>query len=210
MRRITGATFSSCTNGRQPWSEAGDCIVSEVEVWVRVLLPVQQPGPFRLSTGIGNHYRVGLPEADEPDEFRAKPWWALFYQRQIPVCRVVRVESVLARVCGIEEFLAIFATGPCNFQASYITWLDSGFAGTPEVQQLQKYVIGSLHRHYWVNTELYSSSQIQQYQTMYAPYQTIITGYWGAADAASWAQGMCAAWNTALSRCAWEYGHSRP
>ena len=98
----------------------------------------------------------------------------------------------------LKNFWQSLPTGPCNFQASYITWLDSGFAGTPEVQQLQKYVIGSLHRHYWVNTELYSSSQIQQYQTMYAPYQTIITGYWGAADAASWAQGMCAAWNTAL------------
>ena len=49
-----------------------------------------------------------------------------------------------------------------------------------------------------MNTELYSTSQIQQYQTTYSPYQTIITGYWGASDIASWAQGMCAAWNAAL------------
>jgi len=35
--------------------------------------------------------------------------------------------------------------------------------------------------------------------TTYAPYQTIITGYRGASDAAGWGQGMCAKWNTALN-----------
>jgi hypothetical protein len=99
---------------------------------------------------------------------------------------------------ALKNFWQSLPTSSCNLQASYITWLDSGFAGTPEVLQLQRYVVGGLHRYYRVNTELYSSSQILQYQTTYAPYQTIITGYWGASDAASWAQGMCAAWNTAL------------
>ena len=85
----------------------------------------------------------------------------------------------------------------CNLQASYITWLDSGFAGTSEVQRVQTYAT-QLSRPYWVNTELYSTSQIQQYYATYAPYQTIITGYWGATDITNWAQGMCAKWNTAL------------
>lgn len=85
----------------------------------------------------------------------------------------------------------------CNLQASYITWLDTGFSGTSEVQQLQKYVVNQLKRAYWVNTELYSAAQLQQYYTTYAPYQTIITGFWGASDAVSWAQGMCSKWGTA-------------
>ena len=76
--------------------------------------------------------------------------------------------------------------------------LDTGFAGTSEVQRLQKYVVNRLHQPYWVNTELYSTAQIQQYDTTYAPYQTIITGYWGATDITSWAQDMCSKWNTAL------------
>jgi hypothetical protein len=86
----------------------------------------------------------------------------------------------------------------CNLQASYITWLDTGYSGTPEVQRLQRYVVKQLKRPYWVNTELYSTAQIQQYGTTYAPYQTIITGYWGASDITAWSQGMCAKWNTAL------------
>jgi hypothetical protein len=89
-------------------------------------------------------------------------------------------------------------TSACNLQASYITWLDSGFAGTTEVQRLQKYVVKRLNQPFWVNTELYSTAQIQQYVTAYAPYQTIITGYWGASDIPNWAQGMCAKWNAAL------------
>ena len=88
-------------------------------------------------------------------------------------------------------------TSACNLQASYITWLDTGFTGTSEVQRLQKYVVNRLHHPYWVNTELYSTAQIQQYDTTYAPYQTIITGYWGATDITSWAQDMCSKWNTA-------------
>lgn len=89
-------------------------------------------------------------------------------------------------------------TSACNLQASYITWLDTGFTGTSEVQQLQKYVVNRLHHPYWVNTELYSTAQIQQYDATYAPYQTIVTGYWGATDITSWAQDMCSKWNTAL------------
>ena len=85
----------------------------------------------------------------------------------------------------------------CNLQAAYITWLDTPYSGTAEVQQLQKNVVTQLKRPYWVNTELYSTAQIQQYYATYAPYQTVITGYWGASDISSWAKGMCANWNTA-------------
>ncbi len=90
------------------------------------------------------------------------------------------------------------ASNKCNLQASYITWLDTPYSGTTEVGQLQSYVVKQLKRPYWVNTELYSTAQIQQYYKTYAPYQTIITGYWGASDVAGWAQGMCANWKTAM------------
>jgi hypothetical protein len=90
----------------------------------------------------------------------------------------------------------VYANG-CNLQAAYITWLDTPYSGTAEVQQLQQYVVNQLKRPYWVNTELYSTAQIQGNYSTYAPYQTIITGYWGASDVASWAKGMCANWNTA-------------
>ncbi len=90
------------------------------------------------------------------------------------------------------------SAGGCNLRASYITWLDTGFTGTSEVQRLQKYVVNRLHHPYWVNTELYSAAQIQQYDTTYAPYQTIITGFWGATDITTWAEGMCSKWTAAL------------
>jgi hypothetical protein len=96
----------------------------------------------------------------------------------------------------LRNFWASLPKTGCNLQASYITWLDTGFSGVPEVKRLQTYVKG-LNRPYWVNTELYSTAQIQQYATTYAPYQTVITGYWGANDPTSWAQGMCSNWNTA-------------
>ncbi len=89
------------------------------------------------------------------------------------------------------------ATG-CNLRASYVTWLDTRFTGVPEVQQLQQYVARELNQPYWVNTELYSTAQIERYRTTYAPYQTIITGFHGATSVADWARGMCAKWKTAL------------
>jgi hypothetical protein len=98
---------------------------------------------------------------------------------------------------ALKNFWQSLPSSVCNLRASYITWLDSGFAGTSEVQRLQRYVIKRLNQPYWVNTELYSTSQIQQYDTTYSPYQTIITGYWGAINVTSWAQGMCSKWNTA-------------
>ena len=67
----------------------------------------------------------------------------------------------------------------CNLQAAYITWLDTPSSGNTDVQQLQKYVVNQLKRPYWVNTELYSTTQIQQYYSTYTPYQTIITGLLG-------------------------------
>ena len=85
----------------------------------------------------------------------------------------------------------------CNLQASYITWLDTPYSGLPEVKQLQNYALTQLKRAYWVNTELYSPAQLQTYYKTYSPYQTIITGYWGASDITIWAQGMCRKWRTA-------------
>jgi hypothetical protein len=99
---------------------------------------------------------------------------------------------------ALNNFWQSLPTSPCNFRASYITWLDTAFTGTAAVQRLQKYAIQVLGKPYWVNTELYSTAQIQQYHATYAPYQTMITGYWGATNITSWAQGMCANWNTAL------------
>ncbi len=97
----------------------------------------------------------------------------------------------------LKNFWQSLSTGGCNLHAAYITWLDVAFAGTSEVQRLQKYAVNRLNQPYWVNTELYSASQIQQYDTTYAPYQTIVTGYWGATNITSWAEGMCSKWNTA-------------
>jgi hypothetical protein len=98
---------------------------------------------------------------------------------------------------ALKNFWQSLPTRGCNLRASYITWLDTAFAGTSEVQRLQQFAIKRLQA-YWVNTELYSTSQIKQYGATYAPYQIIITGYWGATDITSWAQGMCSIWNTAL------------
>ncbi len=112
---------------------------------------------------------------------------------------VLGTTSALAyqKVLNLKNFWQSLPISTCNLQASYITWLDSGFAGNSDVQQLQKYVVKRRHQTYWVNTELYSTSQIQQYLSTYKPYQTIISGNWGAADSTSWAQGMCAVWNVA-------------
>jgi hypothetical protein len=97
---------------------------------------------------------------------------------------------------ALRNFWQSLPTSGCNLRASYITWLDTAFTGTAAVQRLQKYAI-QLGQPYWVNTELYTASQLQQYGATYAPYQTIITGFWGATDIAGWAQGMCSKWNIA-------------
>jgi hypothetical protein len=91
------------------------------------------------------------------------------------------------------------ASSRCNLQAAYITWLDTPYSGLPEVKRLQNYVVTQLKRAYWVNTELYNTAQLETHYKTYSPYQTIITGYWGASDAASWGQGMCTQWNTAFN-----------
>ena len=97
----------------------------------------------------------------------------------------------------LRKFWESLPTSACNLQASYITWLDTRFSGSPEVHQLQQYVVKEFKQPYSVNTELYSTAQIQQYKVTYAPYQTIITGYRGASNVADWARGMCAKWKTA-------------
>jgi hypothetical protein len=89
------------------------------------------------------------------------------------------------------------ASSGCNLQASYITWLDTPYSGAPEIKRLQNYVSTQFKRAYWVNTELYSTAQLQTYYKTYSPYQTIITGYWGASDITNWGQGICTKWKTA-------------
>jgi hypothetical protein len=96
---------------------------------------------------------------------------------------------------ALKSFWVSLPAEGCNLQAAYITWLDQPFAGTPEVQQLQTWV-KQRQRPYWVNTELYSTTALQQYQNTYAPYQTIITGVWNAPNIATWAQVMCGYWTT--------------
>ena len=63
------------------------------------------------------------------------------------------------------------ASGGCNLQGSYITWLDTPYSGLPEVKQLQNYVT-QLKRAYRVNTELYSTAQLETYYKTYSPHQT--------------------------------------
>jgi hypothetical protein len=88
----------------------------------------------------------------------------------------------------LENFWQSLPTGGtlsgCNLQAAYITWLDTGYTNNPDVQALQLYVKnhGGLQ---WVNTELYSDSQIVAGYNLYTPYQTVITGYWNAPDITS-------------------------
>jgi len=98
---------------------------------------------------------------------------------------------------ALKSFWESLPAASCDLRASYITWLDTRFTGAPEVQQLQQYVLKELNQPYWVNTELYSAAQIQQYATAYAPYQTVITGVHGANSVVDWARGMCAKWKAA-------------
>lgn len=97
----------------------------------------------------------------------------------------------------LNRFWNSLPTKACNLRASYVTWLDTMYSAAPEVAQMQKYVTGTLKQKYWVNTELYGLDQIEANYSRYAPYQTVITGFFGASEASSWAQGMCDKWNLA-------------
>lgn len=88
-------------------------------------------------------------------------------------------------------------TNGCSLQASYLIWLDTSHTGNTDVQQLQDYVVKTLKKPLWVNTELYSATQIEQFADTYQPYQTVVSGFWGATTIRDWAQGMCATWKTA-------------
>jgi hypothetical protein len=95
------------------------------------------------------------------------------------------------------------ANSHCNLQASYISWLDSGWGPTgdqyvdsPDVHSLQTYVGAQSGKQLYVDTELYSQSQIQKYANAFAN-QTVITGFWNASTINDWARGMCTKWNSA-------------
>ncbi len=91
----------------------------------------------------------------------------------------------------------------CNLQSAYITWLDTDYTDNPnhDVQKFQQWVQSQPgNKVQWVNTELYSDSQITNGASLYLPHQTVITGYWDAADITAWAQGMCSKWTTALNQ----------
>lgn len=100
---------------------------------------------------------------------------------------------------ALKSFWDSLPTKGCNLQASYITWLDTMYSAAPEVAQLQSYVVNTLNQPYRVNTELYGVGQIQDNYQRYMPYQTIITGFFGANDTGSWASGMCDKWKLANS-----------
>lgn len=93
-------------------------------------------------------------------------------------------------------WLSLPTASGCNQQASYLAWLDEPFADTPEIQQLQTWV-EQRHQPFWVNTELYDPQKLDKYKSTYAPYQTIITGVWDAANVDGWANYMCVYWTTA-------------
>ena len=99
------------------------------------------------------------------------------------------------------------ATG-CNLRASYVTWLDTRFTGIPEVQQLQRYVVKQLNQPYWVNTELYSTAQIERYRTTFASTKPLLPVF-TARTALRIGPGECAGnGNRPRSRIAWAYGRS--
>lgn len=104
---------------------------------------------------------------------------------------------VLPGYDALNKFWSSLPTQGCNLRASYVTWLDTMYSAAPEVAELQKYVTGTLHQDYHVNTELYSDQQIQGSYQLYAPSQTVITGFADANDTKGWAQGMCGKWKTA-------------
>ena len=109
----------------------------------------------------------------------------------------------------LQRFWNSLPTSGCNLRASYITWLDTMYSDAPEVGQLQSFVVNTLKQEYHVNTELYSDQQIQGSYTRYAPYQTVITGTYGANTTSDWAQGMCAKWKVASQPAAlgvWNFG----
>lgn len=105
--------------------------------------------------------------------------------------------AVLPGYDTLRNFWTSLPTSGCNLRASYVTWLDTMYNATPEVAQMQQYVVGTLKQAYHVNTELYSDQQIEGGDHRYAPYQTVITGFPNANDTAGWAAGMCGQWTTA-------------
>ena len=114
--------------------------------------------------------------------------------------RPVAVWYGWATLPGYDRLSAFWNSLPtrgCNLRASYITWLDTRYSKVPEVAQLQKHVIETLHQPYWVNTELYSEAQIQTNAIRYQPYQTVITGWFGASNTDAWSDGMCGKWKVA-------------
>lgn len=98
---------------------------------------------------------------------------------------------------ALKSFWDSLPAKGCDLQASYITWLDTMYSAAPEVAQLQSFVVNTLQQPYRVNTELYGVGQIQNNYQRYMPYQTIITGFFGANDTGSWARGMCDKWKLA-------------
>ena len=99
----------------------------------------------------------------------------------------------------LKQFWDSLPAKGCNLRSSYHTWLDTMYSAAPEVAQLQSFVVNTLHQPYYVNTELYSTDQIQGNYQRYAPYQTVITGFFGANDTGSWSKGMCDKWKLASS-----------
>ncbi len=93
----------------------------------------------------------------------------------------------------------------CNLQASYMTWLDSGwyvtgdssgyaFVDSPDVLSLQSHVEDQTKKLY-VDTELYSYDQITTLLNFYHN-QTVVTGTSGTTNVSDWKKDMCTKWGT--------------
>jgi hypothetical protein len=100
----------------------------------------------------------------------------------------------------LHNFWHALPTTPCNHRQAYATWLDTPFAPSgvvPEVAQLQAHVVNDHQLPFRVITEAYSQSQLLSYGGLYAPFQTVVTGYSGAPTTADWASHMCMNWRAA-------------
>ena len=95
---------------------------------------------------------------------------------------------------GVHLFWHSLPDTPCNHQSAYLTWLDTPYTATSEIEQLQAHVVNAHGLPFWVITELYSQSQLMAGSTLYSPYQIVVTGVSGAASVTDWSSGMCLKW----------------
>ena len=89
---------------------------------------------------------------------------------------------------------------PCNHQAAYSVWLDSPFVGVREIAQFQQHITNDHQLSLPVVTELYSSEDLGNKRQLYAPYQLVVTGVWGAPTVLAWAKELLSKWKDTLMK----------